>query len=581
MVDSTFPSVCYLTLLVLMVPTACWDFIHRPQNKTATIGTAVTIKCEAPISENPRYQFERLDGKVFPARASTDGGKLTITDVQPSDSGWYVCIVRANQGVEKKASAYLTVVAPPKFNTSPHNTTVNIGLTAKLQCEAIPLEGTTYQWLKGDEVLISSGDFSVKTGTLTKYNVQMSDVAIYTCQATTDRGKISASAAILVPGLKPPQFTEPPADVNKDSISARVSLHCSAVGKPTPVIRWKYNDNYLPDSVSTILVKEDGAQTTKTVSVSEIGQYTCEASNIMGVEIHSISISIGDGPTTPTADKRPFGDSTPMVIGIIASGGILLLSIIIGGIVCCCASKKSTYESHSQSYRRSKRRRKTHHSEDYDDNMWASLGMNRAWDTNRNSSAVVGLGVDSSFRGFRGSNLPLSEFDYNSGPVGFNFAKHGGMRQGRNTFSPNSAGGSHHVVSPRYGELDDIESTLKRQMRELDSIPSGSANSTPVQGGADSRHRYTQSRAPALPRASSESDRFSTLSRMMSGDPFEEPEEWGPEHEEVVSLQNNIRMSRTFELTSLRQSMATDPYYSYAINEEDYDYDDYDEEEEE
>jgi hypothetical protein len=56
---------------------------------------------------------------------------------------------------------------------------------------------------------------------------------------------------------------------------------------------------------------------------------------------------------------------------------------------------------------------------------------------------------------------------------------------------------------------------------------------------------------------------------MMSGEPFEEPEEWGPEHEEVVSIQANIRMSRLWEVDSTLRAMKL----------ADLSYDDFDEEE--
>ena len=201
--------------------------------------------------------------------------------------------------------------------------------------------------------------------------------------------------------------------------------------------------------------------------------------------------------------------------------------------------------------------------------MWTALGMRPSWDSDRH---MMGFGMDRPFSS--SSNMPLSEYDYASRPVSFNFAKRGSMSLGgKSSFSPsNPMGGNRHTINPGYGDLDDIESTLQRQVRELDSIPSASAASTPASIGGGRGKRPKE--------AEREVERYSTLTRMMSGDPFEEPEEWGPEHEDVVSLQNNIRMSRVFEVTSLRRSFVSDRQRRReTISEEDsddYDYDDED-----
>lgn len=217
------------------------------------------------------------------------------------------------------------------------------------------------------------------------------------------------------------------------------------------------------------------------------------------------------------------------------------------------------------SSRRPHRRRR-----DYADNF--DFGR-QSWDTAGPPSLMMAFADD----GYRSQSMPMSEYDYNSRPVSFNFAKRGNVSMatsfsghGRRSFSPSDhhpyPGSAHQVQNPTYG-LDDIESTLHRQVRELDAM-AASAQSTPRsdasshRGGTPQKRRQP-ARATSTPKsngAPSEARRFSTVSQMMSGEPFEEPEEWGPEHEDVLSIQANIRMSRLWEVDSNLRAMRMAQY---------------------
>ena len=178
-----------------------------------------------------------------------------------------------------------------------------------------------------------------------------------------------------------------------------------------------------------------------------------------------------------------------------------------------------------------------------------------SWDTSVSPPYMMAFPDDD----YSGATMPISEYDYNSRPVSFNFATNFSHSASRRSFSPSDhsyPGFAHPVRNPTFG-LDDIQSTLHRQMRELEAMAT-SAQSTPrsnasSHGSGTPQKKRQPARATSTPKPDSqkvEARRYSTVSQMMSGEPFEEPEEWGPEHEEVVSIQANIRMSRLWEVDS-------------------------------
>lgn len=87
------------------------------------------------------------------------------------------------------------------FSTRPHNVTVSPGHKATLDCAVMTDSPVIYTWLKGGQPITSSAEITVNTGRLTVFSVQLSDVDIYTCKASTASGRIiTADAAILITG---------------------------------------------------------------------------------------------------------------------------------------------------------------------------------------------------------------------------------------------------------------------------------------------------------------------------------------------------------------------------------------------
>jgi hypothetical protein len=564
-----------LRLAVICVAAATvrsWEFDESPQNKTVQVGQKTLIECKAPFNINPNYSYEKDPGNL-PNRAKYDSDGLLITNIQLVDEGWYTCTVMSDEDT-KSASAYLRVLNAISFSKRPHNITADYDHSASLTCATTISNSVTYRWLKDGKPISSSDKVVIEGGTLTIYRVQVEDVAMYTCKAETKSGTISADAAVLLPDLTPPEFVEIPSNISRQETGPfQITVHCAALGKPAPHMYWEYNGGMISGTTSKYLVQEHGNLYINQVSVQESGRYTCFASNIMGTKSHTTEITVAVPSTRATSTNEILGDTT-LFIATMAAAALLVLLLIVGVITYIKCGRHRTYRSRSSyNSRRSSRRRHRRRQKD-----------NVAWDTSGSPSYMMAFPDDS----YSGPMMPISEYDYNSRPVSFNFAKRGtvttSFSHSRRSFSPSDysyPGFAQPVRNPTFG-LDDVQSTLERQMRELDAMAS-SSQSTPrsntSRSNASSSHRSETPQkkrqpprvtsTPMTDRQRTEALRYSTVSRMMSGEPFEEPEEWGPEHEEVVSIQANIRMSRLWEVDSTLRAMKL----------ADLSYDDFDEEE--
>ena len=109
---------------------------------------------------------------------------------------------------------------------------------------------------------------------LTLLDVHKSDSADYVCIATNILGKVVQRTLLVV--VSPPQFTvKPPAKI-VGSIGANMTLNCSAIGDPQPVISWKRQGSQLPVGRSQQI---GGALVVRDVRKEDAGNYICVATS--------------------------------------------------------------------------------------------------------------------------------------------------------------------------------------------------------------------------------------------------------------------------------------------------------------
>ena len=87
----------------------------------------------------------------------------------------------------------------------------------------------------------------------------------------------------------PPEFTIAPKDQTVLE-GENTNLPCAATAVPTPTIRWKFKDNYLPDAEVT----QNGSLMIENAENNQHfeGTYTCEASNSVGTNFSTAHLTV-------------------------------------------------------------------------------------------------------------------------------------------------------------------------------------------------------------------------------------------------------------------------------------------------
>ncbi|XP_072850122.2 roundabout homolog 1 isoform X1 [Pogona vitticeps] len=234
-------------------------FVVKPRDQVAALGRTVTFQCEATGNPQPAI-FWRREGSqnlLFsyqPPQSSnrfsvSQTGDLTITNVQRSDVGYYICQT-LNVAGSITTKAYLEVTdviadrPPPVIRQGPVNQTVAVDGTLVLSCVAAGPLMPTILWRK-DGVLISTQDSRIKqleTGALQIRYAKLGDTGRYTCIASTPSGEASWSAYIEVQEFGVP--VQPPRPTDPNLIpSAPSKPEVADVSKNTVTLSWKPNLN--------------------------------------------------------------------------------------------------------------------------------------------------------------------------------------------------------------------------------------------------------------------------------------------------------------------------------------------------
>ncbi|XP_040422394.1 roundabout homolog 1 isoform X4 [Cygnus olor] len=245
-----------LTVQVVSEPP---QFVVKPRDQVAALGRTVTFQCEATGNPQPAI-FWRREGSqnlLFsyqPPQSSSrfsvsQTGDLTITNVQRSDVGYYICQT-LNVAGSIITKAYLEVTdviadrPPPVIRQGPVNQTVAVDGTLVLNCVATGTLTPTILWKK-DGIVISTQDSRIKqleTGALQIRYAKLGDTGRYTCIASTPSGEATWSAYIEVQEFGVP--VQPPRPTDPNLIpSAPSKPEVTDVSRNTVTLSWQPNLN--------------------------------------------------------------------------------------------------------------------------------------------------------------------------------------------------------------------------------------------------------------------------------------------------------------------------------------------------
>ncbi|XP_077422111.1 roundabout homolog 2 isoform X2 [Vanacampus margaritifer] len=187
----------------------------KPRDQIASQGRSVTFQCGTTGNPPPAI-FWQKDGSqmlLFPGQPPSQSGRysvsmkgeLTITDVHPEDSGFYICqaisvagsvLSKALLEVEGGPSGQI----PPIIRQGPANHTLSRGATARLHCRVIGGSSVKISWEKdGDTIEGNDARLMLaENGTLEIRDIEEADSGMYTCVASSPTGESSWSGMLTV-----------------------------------------------------------------------------------------------------------------------------------------------------------------------------------------------------------------------------------------------------------------------------------------------------------------------------------------------------------------------------------------------
>ncbi|KAG1671041.1 Down syndrome cell adhesion molecule-like protein Dscam2 [Nymphon striatum] len=254
-------------------------------------GEIANLHCAAQGSPPPSYEWTSRHEVI------SKSSNVLVTDTQDAGTYTYTCIVENKFGIDK-SSVKVIIRSPIEIFIKPSVEVVDSGSELKLKCHISGHPIKQIKWLLNGKKLDDKTHVSVKSdGTLFIKKSRRIDEGMYQCFVSNDWEQVQATAQVILGDL-PPKLI--------DSFKSRtlqpgpsISLKCTASGRPTPNIIWKYNDQYLEDNERFVFREKILGNGTvhskviiKSVRAIDGGEYTCMANNEVGNISHAGTINV-------------------------------------------------------------------------------------------------------------------------------------------------------------------------------------------------------------------------------------------------------------------------------------------------
>ncbi|XP_004706727.1 hemicentin-1 [Echinops telfairi] len=287
--------------------------IEGPGEETVveTISNPVTLTCDATGIPPPAITWLKNHKPIensgsLEVHILSGGSKLQIARSQFSDSGNYTCIASNMEGKAQK-NYMVSIQVPPSVTGAemPSEVGVLLGENAELVCHASGIPTPVIQWLKDGKPLASGETQRIRVtpdgSALNIDGALETDMGKYTCVAINPAGEEDRMFNLNV--YVPPVIRSKKEEAEKlmTVLDTSINIECRATGTPPPQINWLKNGLPLPLSSHIRLLS--GGQVIRVVraQVSDVGVYTCVASNRAGVDNKLYSLQVWVPPNMDNA----------------------------------------------------------------------------------------------------------------------------------------------------------------------------------------------------------------------------------------------------------------------------------------
>ncbi|XP_045066730.1 hemicentin-1-like isoform X2 [Coregonus clupeaformis] len=292
----------------------------NPPRLVVRYGDSVSVNCSTSSTDHEGMGWEATYGGT-----GFEQNVNIVTWTVDNLTDWTIepkCYITLNDGNQ------LIEVLPVILYKTPDSVSISVlshsgpmveGTEYQLQCDIqniAPQQNLVVKWYKGNEP-VDNVTYSniIKTPVNVSATLMISpsrddDGAQYRCRAELDLGPEGpqphptvTSEPLNITVHYPPTFSRPEAETLDIRVGEKITLNCTATGRPTPLYSWQ---------------SSDVLEALFTPSSELPGTYTCTASNL-----------IGKNSKTFTVNPKPKGGRTTFY-AIIGSGLGLALLVGIG-----------------------------------------------------------------------------------------------------------------------------------------------------------------------------------------------------------------------------------------------------------
>ncbi|XP_053546192.1 basement membrane-specific heparan sulfate proteoglycan core protein isoform X4 [Bombina bombina] len=274
----------------------------EPSSNTIIEGQTLELNCLVADNQNAVVTWQR-QGRPLSPNHQISGSRLRILQASVADSGQYICRV-INGAVTQQASIVVTITrvtgpsypsgSSPAVRIEPSSSSVAEGQTLVLTCVVAGQPGAVVTWHRSGRPL--SANHQVLGSRLRIVQASTADSGEYICRVTT--GEVTRQASIMVTitqtlgqipshGITPTIRIESPSDSLAEGQT--VVLNCVVEGQTQQEVTW-----YRPGRPLSPNHQVSGSHL-RIVQASprDSGEYICRVSSSSGVQMASITVSIG------------------------------------------------------------------------------------------------------------------------------------------------------------------------------------------------------------------------------------------------------------------------------------------------
>ncbi|XP_060132638.1 hemicentin-1 isoform X1 [Zootoca vivipara] len=296
----------------------------NPQNLSVLQNRQIILECKSDAVPPPTITWLK-NGEIMQATARvrilSSGRYLQINNADLSDAASYTCVA-SNVAGQTTREFLLAVNVAPTIKGGPQTVTVNINMSAVLECAAEGIPAPRVSWRKDGTLFAeSNARYSVSdNGSLHIHSAHVTDTGRYLCMATnvagTERKRIDLNVHV------PPSVAPGPGNITV-TVNVQTTLPCETTGIPKPAVIWKKNGHNLnvDQNQNTFRLLSSGSLVIISPTVDDTALYECMVSNEAGEDQRAIALIVQVPPSLAdeAADLLVI-KSSPVMIPCSASG---------------------------------------------------------------------------------------------------------------------------------------------------------------------------------------------------------------------------------------------------------------------